>query len=886
MAIGDPGGPAQTPNIVGRYEILREIGRGGMAIVYVARQPDLDRQVALKELSRFHAGSAEYAHRFLRESRMAGSLNHPNIVTVYEYFEHATMPYIAMEYVPRGSLRPYMKRLTLGQIAGVLEGVLAGLAHAEAAGIVHRDLKPENIMVTGDGRVKITDFGIARATQRAGTQYMTATGMTVGTPTYMAPEQAMAGDIGPWSDLYSVGVLTYELVVGHVPFHDTDAPMVILMRHVNERIPSAVEVRPDVDPKLSEWIDKLLVKDPQQRVRHAVDAWESLEDIIVGLLGPLWRRDARLLDDQIAISNAVPLTPAPFESQPSIRTPTPASSPAVADEFVTFDPSPAADAPPPPVQPPPAESAPAPPAVAPEPQPPAVGPEPAPPEQVPPAMAPEPEPPTPTPVPPVVEAEPEPVPAPESGYETVAGSEAVVAPEPVPEAPPAAEPEPPAVAPEPEPAAAEPEPAAAEPEPGPASPDFVTYAPAAVAPVPTPPPPEPAAAEPEPEPEPEPAAAQPEPALEPPLVPEPEPDTEPLPEPVTEPEPEPVATPEPVAEPEPIRTPEPMPTPVAAARPAAQADTRRGPIAALAALAIVIGAGVGFLVAPSSHKAAPKAPPLSQTASAGTGGALKLHFPAGWQTSNTVPSAAAALKLAGPTTLSPAATPDKGALVVGTVTAVDTDLLPVGFTQSLGSAAQGNPVKLGSNTFMRFADVVPSSTSTALSVYALPTQQGTAIAACVLPAAGATAFNSTCEGVLKTLQSSAPVLPLGANPTFASALGKLVSKLNGTRSSAGRQLAGAKSQKAQAAAAKTLAGAYQQAATDAAKLRPGPVGTAGSQAIVAALRRLATGYQALSTAAGHNDKKAYAAAGAAIGKGQTALNAGFGQLRQAGYTIG
>src|SRR6185437_9128019 len=393
MAGGDPGGPAQAPQIVGRYEILREIGRGGMAVVYVARQPDLDRQVALKELSRFHAGSAEYAHRFLRESRMAGSLNHPNIVTVYEYFEHATTPYIAMEYVPRGSLRPYMKRLMLAQIAGVLEGVLAGLAHAEAAGIVHRDLKPENIMVTGDGRVKITDFGIARATQRAGTQYMTATGMTVGTPAYMAPEQAMAGDVGPWSDLYSVGVLAYELVVGHVPFHDTDAPMVILMRHVNERIPAAAEVRPDVDPKLSEWIDKLLVKDPQHRTRHAVDAWEALEDIVVGLLGPLWRRDARLLDDQIAVSNAVPLTPAPFESQPSIRTPTPASSPAVPDDFVTFDPAPSAQPPPPP----PAPVQPAPMA---EPEPPVATPEP--------VAEPEPEPATPEP----------PVETPEPGYET------------------------------------------------------------------------------------------------------------------------------------------------------------------------------------------------------------------------------------------------------------------------------------------------------------------------------------------------------------------------------------------------------------------------------------------------------------------------------------
>jgi serine/threonine protein kinase len=884
VAGGDPGGPAQTPQIVGRYEILREIGRGGMAIVYVARQPDLDRQVALKELSRFHAGSAEYAHRFLRESRMAGSLNHPNIVTVYEYFEHATMPYIAMEYVPRGSLRPYMKRLTLAQIAGVLEGVLAGLAHAEAGGIVHRDLKPENIMVTGDGRVKITDFGIARATQRAGTQYMTATGMTVGTPTYMAPEQAMAGDIGPWSDLYSVGVLTYELLVGHVPFHDTDAPMVILMRHVNERIPAAVEVRPDIDPKLSEWIEALLVKDPQHRVRHAVDAWEALEDITVGLLGPLWRRDARLLDDQIAVSNAVPLTPAPFESQASIRTPTPASSPAVADDFVTFDPSPAVDTPPP--APPPAADTPPPPVATP---PPAVD---TPPPV--PSVAPVPEPPPavePQPEPPAVAPEPEPVETPDPGYETVAGSEAVAPPEPVVEPEPpveaqaaAAEPEPAAAAAEPAPPAAEPEPAAGAPEPAaaepqPEDPDFVTYAPEAIVPVPPPPPlPEPTAVEPEPAPgpEPEPVAAEAEPE------PEPEPDTEPLPEPVAIAEP--VAEPEPVAESEP--TPEPISTPVATARTDGQATGRRGPIAALAAAAIVIGAAIGFLVAPSSHKAAPKAAPLSQVASAGTGGSLKFRFPAGWQTSNTVPSAASTLKLDSPTTVSPTTSPAQGALVVGTASPVGANFLPTAFTGTLGTAAQGSPVKLGANTFMRFLDVVPQSTSTALSVYALPTQQGTAIAACVLPAAGATVFNVACEDVLRTLQSSAPALPLGANPTFASALGAIVSKVNHTRASAGHALAAAKSQKAQAAAAKTLAGAYQQAASAAAKLQPGPVGAQATRSVVAALRQLATGYQALSTAAEHNNKKAYASASAAVAKAQSALTAAFAQLQRAGYKIG
>ena len=335
MAEAGQGGSGARERIVGRYEILREIGRGGMAVVYVARQPDLDRQVALKELSRFHAGSAEFAHRFLRESRLAGSLNHPNIVTVHEYFEHDGTPYIAMEYVPRGSLRPYMKGLSLAQIGGVLEGVLAGLTHAESAGIVHRDLKPENIMVTADGRVKITDFGIARATERAGTQFMTATGMTVGTPTYMAPEQAMAGDIGPWTDLYSIGVLCYELVVGRVPFHDTEAPVVILMRHVNEQIPSAIEVRPEVDPRLSGWVDSLLVKDPGERVRHAAAAWESLEEIIVGLLGPLWRRTARLLDDQLAAQGSQPLTPAPFESRP-MRTPAPQVT-TVPEAFVTFD---------------------------------------------------------------------------------------------------------------------------------------------------------------------------------------------------------------------------------------------------------------------------------------------------------------------------------------------------------------------------------------------------------------------------------------------------------------------------------------------------------------------------------------------------------------------
>jgi serine/threonine protein kinase len=192
--------------IAGRYEIVRQIGRGGMARVFLARQTDLDRDVALKEVAGLRQADDTFIRRFFRESRLVGSLQHPNIVTVYEYFEDDGVPYIAMEYLEAGSLRQYVGDLTLVQVAGVLEGVLAGLAHAQARGIVHRDLKPENVMLDDAGRVKIADFGIAKATGDAATTgALTVSGMMIGTPRYMAPEQALSLEIGPWTDLYSVG---------------------------------------------------------------------------------------------------------------------------------------------------------------------------------------------------------------------------------------------------------------------------------------------------------------------------------------------------------------------------------------------------------------------------------------------------------------------------------------------------------------------------------------------------------------------------------------------------------------------------------------------------------------------------------------------------------
>jgi hypothetical protein len=281
---------------VGRYEILRELGRGGMATVHLARQLDLDRLVALKRLDGLADEGDVRVRRFVREARLAASLSHPNIVTVHDAFEVDGVPYIAMELVPGGTLREVLVGLSLEQIAGVLDGVLAGLAHAERRGIVHRDLKPENLMVTAEGGIKITDFGIAKATSAAHGDDgpLTTAGVAIGTPAYMAPEQALAEEAGPRTDLYALGVIAFELLTGRVPFDDRETPMRVLMQHVNESPPTVAELRPRVDRELSAWVASLLAKEPRDRPAGAAAARERLEDIVLRLRGGRWRREAPL----------------------------------------------------------------------------------------------------------------------------------------------------------------------------------------------------------------------------------------------------------------------------------------------------------------------------------------------------------------------------------------------------------------------------------------------------------------------------------------------------------------------------------------------------------------------------------------------------------------
>ena len=359
---------------VGRYEIQRRLGRGGMAVVHLARQIDLDRLVALKELSALDAEEPTGARRFLQESRLAGSLSHPSIVHVYDYFEHDGTPFIAMEYVAGGSLRPHVGHMTFPQIIGVLDGVLAALTHAEQHGIVHRDLKPENVLVAPDGHVKIADFGIAKAINRVNPSgFLTATGMAIGTPAYMAPEQAMASGVGPWTDLYAVGCMAYEFFTSTLPFVDPQAaeaaPVAVLLRRINEEVPAAATLNESLPEPLSDWIDGLLVRDPEARTRSAAAAFDDLEDLVLGMVGARWRRAARLPSSAVE-TDVDPLSmtgiatpppdvaiPEPSTAPPDVAIPEPSTPPA---EDGIEDPAPRGEPtrsyetyrPPPPVRPP------------------------------------------------------------------------------------------------------------------------------------------------------------------------------------------------------------------------------------------------------------------------------------------------------------------------------------------------------------------------------------------------------------------------------------------------------------------------------------------------------------------------------------------------------
>ena len=249
----------------GRYRVEARIARGGMASVYVAMDTRLDRTVAVKVMHPALADDEEFVARFIREARAAARLSHPNVVAVYDQGADSDAVFLVMENVPGHTLRDLLRqqaRLTPGQALAVMEPVLAALAAAHDAGLVHRDVKPENVLLAQDGRVKVADFGLARAI--AGSNLTSTAGLLIGTVAYLAPEQVHHGVADARSDVYAAGVMLYELLTGRPPFTG-ETPIAVAYRHVNEDVPPPSAQAPGISPAVDALVGRATSREPSRR---------------------------------------------------------------------------------------------------------------------------------------------------------------------------------------------------------------------------------------------------------------------------------------------------------------------------------------------------------------------------------------------------------------------------------------------------------------------------------------------------------------------------------------------------------------------------------------------------------------------------------------------
>lgn len=268
---------------LGDYEVLGELGRGGMAAVYLAHEIALDRKVAIKVMSPALVTGDGMIERFKREARTAASLSHPNIIPVYAVRESDRLLYFVMKFIAGRPLDGVLKELgplPIPMIQMILQQVGGGFGYAHRRGIIHRDIKPANIMIDEEGWAVITDFGIAKVSQAEG---LTMTGMTVGTPTYMSPEQCMAQDVTGASDQYSLGVVAYEMITGRPPFAG-GSMMAIMYGHFNDPPADIMALRPDCPEELRAAVMRMLEKDPAKR-------WPSLEDAVESIGKPPAKTD-------------------------------------------------------------------------------------------------------------------------------------------------------------------------------------------------------------------------------------------------------------------------------------------------------------------------------------------------------------------------------------------------------------------------------------------------------------------------------------------------------------------------------------------------------------------------------------------------------------------
>ena len=265
----------------GRYKIIRKLGSGGMANVYLAEDQELGRRVAIKILNERHANDEQFVDRFRREAKHAAGLSHPNIVAIYDRGEAEGTYYIAMEYLDGRSLKELIVARGPAPVHVAIDyarKILDALRFSHRNGIVHRDIKPHNVIVDAEGRVKVTDFGIARA----GTSQMTEVGSIIGTAQYLSPEQAKGAPVDQTSDLYSVGIVLYELLTGKVPFTG-DSPVEIAMKHISAIPEPPSSLRPDIPEDLDLIVLRALGKTPEERYPSAEEMDKDLARVAQGL---------------------------------------------------------------------------------------------------------------------------------------------------------------------------------------------------------------------------------------------------------------------------------------------------------------------------------------------------------------------------------------------------------------------------------------------------------------------------------------------------------------------------------------------------------------------------------------------------------------------------
>ncbi len=269
----------QPGQMLGPYRIINQIGRGGMANVYKAYQPSVDRYVAIKVLPTQLAESKEFATRFHQEARIIAMLEHPHILPVFDYGESDGIAYFVMRYLEAGTLKDKMESgrpLPINEIDRIFTQLADALSYAHTHGIVHRDLKPANALIDSYGNIFLTDFGIAKLLESAAPR-LTQTDAVMGTPAYISPEQAQGQPVDQRSDIYSLGIILYEMVTGSVPFV-ADTPLAVLFKHITDPLPLPSKVKPDIPESIEKVILKALAKNPQDRFATAsdfVEAWKN-----------------------------------------------------------------------------------------------------------------------------------------------------------------------------------------------------------------------------------------------------------------------------------------------------------------------------------------------------------------------------------------------------------------------------------------------------------------------------------------------------------------------------------------------------------------------------------------------------------------------------------